>query len=387
MWCRTARQVERTIRRLSADTDVVSFDVFDTLIWRGPMPAEWTKIPAGKRFQIILAEKGIDASVPELMAARLEVEGDLGRIACQYGNDAEYCIEDVLARWAERFVSREEAARHWPDLLQVEIDTQTAACSMCTGMVEAVGYARSLGKRVFAVSDMYLGQEHLRCLLDNCGYGGLFDGYYVSCDHGAEKAGARLYKLMIEREKMDSRRWIHFGDKFRADFVPPRRLGGKSFLYLPVEYLRHRSRCDWLAGLEAKRSEWIGVGLMELVAGRRKQAELEDLSHQIGFWILGPLMCLYVHWVSEEIVRKKNSACPVSRSRRIRLSRNLQPLEAMRCRCGTYPHTVLFSQPENRISCFPETDRPSRNLGRIAALETADLEDDAYPFRLRSGRV
>ena len=53
---------------------------------------------------------------------------------------------------------------------------------------------------MIAVSDMYLGHDHVYALLDACGLGALIDQVYVSSEFGLGKYSGRLHSQVLALE-------------------------------------------------------------------------------------------------------------------------------------------------------------------------------------------
>lgn len=147
MVCRSPTQVIRTIESLAHKVDVVSFDVFDTLLRRRIMPPEKIKIRAAKAVSHLLAEKGVEVSISEALDRRQMVERKLYAAAHRAGNDPECHINDVVSMWLEIFLAPSDAAECVEQVISEEIEAEKSVCYAVDGMTEAVQKIRNLGKR------------------------------------------------------------------------------------------------------------------------------------------------------------------------------------------------------------------------------------------------
>ena len=168
-------------------------------------------------------------------------------------------------------------------------------------MAEAIKKVRLLDKRVVCISDMYLNRDQIESLLGQCGYSGLFDNCYVSSEYKLRKRTGRLFKLMLNKEGIPAHRWAHFGDNRRDDCLPPRKMGGRSYHFMPNErksFLKTFSRLERLSKVHP---EWAGAALVEMLRNTKNPKRFRDLRYDIGFWILGPVLANFIHRAIDRI--------------------------------------------------------------------------------------
>lgn len=85
-------------------------------------------------------------------------------------------------------------------------------------------YAVNAGKRVIAVSDMYLGSDVLSDLLINCGYHD-FSHVYVSCECGTTKYEGTLFDYVARSEQVPPKAILHIGDDIVSDWWRSKKSG------------------------------------------------------------------------------------------------------------------------------------------------------------------
>lgn len=189
------------------EVEAVSLDIFDTLLTRPVItdPREIFHLVAAR----VDARFGVD-----FVRLRWSAEEELGdryatldaiydHIRRRHGLDGG--VVDAL---------REEELRCERTLLRPRPD-----------MLAVCRAAARAGKRVVAVSDMYLPSEFLLEVLREKGFDGVA-AVYVSAEHGARKSdGGALFATMLRTEGLDPARVIHLGDDARGDVAEPLRLG------------------------------------------------------------------------------------------------------------------------------------------------------------------
>ncbi len=295
--------VARVVERLNLNVNVISFDVFDTLLRRVVFPPEKTKIPAARALSGMLLSRGVSIDVGRILALRTQIEIAQWQAAKSQGFDPEYHIHDVFHALLKNFMDEEEARLHVPLLIHEEISAEKWACRPEEGMVQAVRRLRELGKRVIFISDMYLGHDHVKELLDRTGFKGLFHRGYVSSEHRLSKRSGRLFVRMLEDEQVEPRQWIHFGDKITNDFLRPKFLGGRSCLYWPDHHETRVKRLEHLALREDHDGDCRVTLLMD-ACGFRNSGK-RGAAFDCGYTVFGPLIAHFVHRAALQVAENR----------------------------------------------------------------------------------
>lgn len=179
---------------------LVSFDVFDTLVFR-PFSSP------GDLFCLV----GAALDYPDFKSIRMEAEKlARDRKQAQQGT-REVTLEDI---WS---VVEEETGIPREEGMRAEWEQERRCCFANPYMLQVVRLLHSGGKRLLALSDMYLGRERVEQLLRECGYPD-FNDCFVSCDAGVSKSGGALYDRVRETLAVgEETAWVHVGDNPYAD--------------------------------------------------------------------------------------------------------------------------------------------------------------------------
>ncbi len=180
--------------------DVISFDVFDTLLMRCTLMPEDV-------FALMERRLGI----PGLAKAREQAEHTLYR----QGNPTLEEIEQETGRLCHLTAAQTEA------LAGVELSIERAVLVPRRDAVALLSFAVAQGKRVFLISDMYLSETQLRSLLSANQITG-YEGLLVSTACQSLKT-QRLFEIFQARVPAAS--YLHFGDNEEADIACARRCG------------------------------------------------------------------------------------------------------------------------------------------------------------------
>ncbi|MCC8028899.1 MAG: hypothetical protein LIO75_03730 [Lachnospiraceae bacterium] len=210
------RETPSELAEKLAEYDVISFDVFDTLILR-PFSE-----PADLFFLM-----GAKLAYPDFKQIRQEMERRAREK--KYKKERHYEVSlseiyDILER--ETGLDRTAA-------MELEVTLEREYCFANPYMMEVVNSLRQTGKRLIITSDMYLNADQIRDLLTHCGFDA-FDAVYVSCDHGRSKSRGDLFDLVRQAERFadpQARRMAHVGDNTVSDVEQAGRHGFYSVHY------------------------------------------------------------------------------------------------------------------------------------------------------------
>lgn len=183
---------EKYLKEKIKTADIISFDIFDTLVTR--------RVLYPHDIFSLIQKKGILG----FEKLRINAETDL-RNEEKIAN-----IYDIYERLGDNYS---------PEL---EIETEAELLVIRKAIVDMLDYALSEGKIVYLVSDMYLPKRIIKNLLDPLGI--KIDEKYIliSCDYSVSKCNGLFYVL---RKKAGNKKTLHIGDDFEADIKSAKRFG------------------------------------------------------------------------------------------------------------------------------------------------------------------
>lgn len=162
------------------DYDVISFDIFDTLLFR---PFD---LPADLFFLV-----GESFDNMDFKNIRTWAEWN-ARLKCRKQNGhMEISLKDIWENLEKK------AGLPAVDGMRAEEDAEQKLCYANPFMSEVYKRLLAMGKKMIAVSDMYLPEECIAKLLENAGYMGI-EKIYVSNAYHKSKAEGGLYHEVIK---------------------------------------------------------------------------------------------------------------------------------------------------------------------------------------------
>lgn len=196
-----AHNPERTVKNyieVLSQFDVISFDVFDTLIFR---PFE---LPTDL-FYFMDEPMGI----LDFHRIRMEMEGEARIDHFKKKRNYEINLQDI---WQK---IEKEVGPNAADGMKIEQELELRFCYANPFMLSVFQNLQRQGKQIIITTDMYLPEDFIRKLLKHCGYAG-FERLYVSNIFEKSKAKGDLYDVI--RQDFDKTvRIIHVGDNEHSD--------------------------------------------------------------------------------------------------------------------------------------------------------------------------
>ena len=205
--------VEDYIEKLSG-YDTISFDIFDTLIFR-PFAEP------GDLFYFI----GERLGYMNFRRIRMESEGEARWTKFRNEESFEVTLEEIWSLIEEKTgLSAEEGMR-------IEQELELEFCYANPFMQEVYNRMLEQGKRIVIVSDMYLSKDCLAEMLEKNGYTG-YEKLYVSCEYNKNKGSGELFELVKKEYKLEKGTVIHIGDNEHSD-VKRAKSSGFDTMYYP----------------------------------------------------------------------------------------------------------------------------------------------------------
>ncbi len=267
------------LKKLIDQYDVVSFDVFDTLLLRNvlkPTDLFWAmESYVLEEYQIAgFAEKRILA----------EAKSRVGH------ENNETTLGDIYTTFANEYPCDKEK------LFEKELQVETKFLVKNPWMYEIYAYAKKKHKKVLAISDMYLPKDFIVQVLKDQGYD--LDGVYVSSTNFQVKGNQSLFHFVQKEEDIDLTKWIHIGDNRISDYESPKSMGIEAYHYISV---------GQRSGFQ-NQSDTLAESIFKAVSQNKIFTSLRDLDEWEVFGIryVAPLYYSFTNWIYQLTKHKDN---------------------------------------------------------------------------------
>ena len=192
--------------------DVISFDIFDTLLLRPfSEPAD------------LFFFSGAELGLLDIRRIRMEQEEEARKLCERNRGNRE---TDLCQIW-----NRMEQAVGIPADVGIELEQELEEkfCYANPFILKVYEKLRENGKRIIAVSDMYLSGKFLKKLLEQNGFRGI-EKLYVSCEYGCSKGDGGLFRI-VRSEYPKGTAFIHVGDNPVSDIRSAQKCGLHTLYY------------------------------------------------------------------------------------------------------------------------------------------------------------
>ena len=193
--------------------DVISFDIFDTLLFRNVYhPTDIFKIMERELKEKYDIDNFYDIRVSSEAKARV-------------GKPNGECNFDEIYDEIDKILDGKQT--EYAKKLEIKLENEFLCANPF--MKKIYDYCKEKDKTVIYISDMYLPSEIIGKILYKNGYGK--DKLYVSCEYHKNKCGKELYTLVEKENGIDKSKWLHIGDNVNSDYNIPKELGLHSYRY------------------------------------------------------------------------------------------------------------------------------------------------------------
>lgn len=275
----------------------VSFDVFDTLLERP-----------------VLHPKDIFALVAAVVDARLHVDF----VKMRWSAEEETGLRNARLTDIYTFIQKKYGLDDATTvaLMEEELRCEERLLAPRADMRACYDEAVRQGKRIIAISDMYIPGETLHGILRRKGYTQI-SAVYVSCDYGKRKSDGTLYTEVLAAEKIAARQLLHVGDNRQADCQMALACGITA-VYCPAPLARQLGKSPaFAAHLEAATRQdpfWsllLGFGLQRLCARTGTAVCLDDLQDTtcLAEIVIAPLLTGYALSLAGDAELRRNYGC------------------------------------------------------------------------------
>lgn len=282
---------EYTIEKLKKkidNCDVVSFDIFDTLLVREVLyPTDVFEIVSKKNCKYF--PEGFDFPKQRISSERY--------LYLSHNPT----INEIYARLVKETGIEESLAAI---LMESEILEEKKNIKARCKMREILKYALSQGKLVCCTSDMYMTKELLMEFLEDAGYI-LIDKIFVSCEYGVSKING-LFNIV--KKEYEGQKILHIGDNYDADIVSAAKYGiNDTFRVSSIYKMISDSAVNKILNHDMALSDRCEVGrcfsdlfnnpfIFEKTGGK---CEIKD-NYSLGYYFFEPIISSFLEWLLEQ---------------------------------------------------------------------------------------
>jgi len=272
------------LQKIISEYDVVSFDVFDTVLMRKLCSPHDV-------FRLI--EKKVRISTGDDLFNFLEVRKKaVSRL--EYPDLDEIYLEmQKLAKWDEKLTNALKQCE-WETDLQL-ITARKDMVKLCIKTMEE--------KEVYFVSDMYYTSEALQQMLIAVGLDIAKEKIYVSCEHKMSKETGELWEY-YKRKIVGNRRALHIGDSLKSDYEIPKKYNIDTYFIRSANEMMEHSSMKKIVPAVASLYSSMAVGAIQArifnspfaLQGKNGVLSFND-AKEAGYCLMGSLCYSFIYWL------------------------------------------------------------------------------------------
>lgn len=273
------------LKRRIDNAQIVSFDIFDTLIMRKIFSPEDVFRLLGSRTK------------------ELNINTDIGAVRAKISAKCDSCasIDDIYMAIKEETALSDEVIE---DIKTIERDIDEQLCVARNDIAKLYEYCIESGKEVYLISDMYYTLQDIKRLLDKCGLSVIDDRHiWISCEKKKDKISGSMWKE-YSSVVGENAKCIHIGDNKTGDIENPTKYGIDSYYVMSGKDMVMNSSISELASHVNTVSDSICLGLViaklfnspfALCSNKGKLSF--DNSEVYGYCVYGPLLGKFLIWL------------------------------------------------------------------------------------------
>lgn len=193
--------------------DIVSFDIFDTLIKRNVYNEKDIFKVVEKKYNLLYSDK-----VNDFYNERIKAE----KTARDQTSKEEITLDEIYS-----FINYPDKVTN--ELKNIEIETEIEMCCQNKDMYEIYKYCCEKNKKILIISDMYLPDKIIEEILKRNGYK-VYDELYVSSKCNLKKSNGKVFDFILNKDKNSGKKMIHIGDNAISDYIMPKTKGINALL-------------------------------------------------------------------------------------------------------------------------------------------------------------
>lgn len=246
--------------------DVVSFDLFDTLVQR-----EGLFFPKDLFYRVQETfEKRLGLEVDDFVSVRIRAEG-IARVRARGHNRQETTLLEIYSELARILALETNVAQH---VMEIELECERAALTPLVSAKPLFEAALAAGKPVVIVSDTYFSEDFINEVVKQNGFSEI-QKTYASSVYGRTKADGSLFEVVLKDMQCQPNRLIHIGDNKLSDVGTPLGMGIRALLFTTPKH-----QLKWRHGLNDGPSGSLVMSAMLCDLGKQTKLAVGNSDRQ-----------------------------------------------------------------------------------------------------------
>ena len=257
------------MKRFFEKYNIISFDIFDTLILRNVSTPH-------RIFEIIEKNCNFSNSINNFSDVRIQCEINAYK---RFGIPT---LDEIYQIMCELYPT-EIVQRYKKE----EIKWELLLCTGNPSMKKIYKDCIKRGKRIILISDMYLPRHIIEKMLSKCGIYN-YEKLFISSEVKFSKRDCKIFEYVLEDLSVSPNDIFHIGDNIRNDYFNPKLKHIHSHLLLKVKKKKNYKNYE-----------------EEILDNFLENKSINKNFRDIGYSSFGPLLYGYINWL-HEILKKES---------------------------------------------------------------------------------
>jgi FMN phosphatase YigB (HAD superfamily) len=285
--------------RISSSKQVVSFDLFDTLLVRRIHDPDLVKLPVARYISELAMQQGVRIGERKVQQLRDRTEQALRAATGAKFPDHEACYPVFMRDTLKQIFTTGYSETLLEKVTGYELEMENRMLVPRSQLARWVEQLAGRGKRLFVITDMYLPGSHIKKLVEHAGLAPFFEDVVSSADTSLAKASGSAYPLLAERYSLDPGSWLHVGDNPVSDGLRAVEAGLEAIIIEDPGEAQRKSIIKRYYNYSAGKPFWRGRALQQLMAPLESENRGQGPLYVEGYNFLGPLIGIFVQRLAE----------------------------------------------------------------------------------------
>ena len=215
------------IKQNDKEYNVITFDIFDTLLFRNVDPPYIPMSTHGLYTMMLLKRYNKEVTINNINYLR---DTFIERV--KLDGKEEYLLDDATEYILKYYnIDKTKIPELKDFIIDNEVEREINTLYLNDDIMEILEYLKRSNKKIYAISDMYLSKASIIKILKHFDIYKYFDDIYVSSEYGALKHSGKLFKIFMSKENLLPNEFIHIGDNKISDYEVPQTLDIKTLWY------------------------------------------------------------------------------------------------------------------------------------------------------------
>ncbi len=281
--------------------NIVSFDVFDTLLVRRVHEPDLIKESVSRYISHLAREHSITISAKSISSTRDSIEAKQRK---QNGlihpdSEANYLIlmRELVTQIFGGDTSQELVEGLVEQILDYELGVESHAIVARLAWIPFLETLKERGIAIVALSDMYLPGTAIKTLLDRAGIGHFFGEVHSSADSYRAKASGYGYRRLCELRGWSPHSWLHIGDNLFSDGLQAQEHGLTALCLRDPGERKRKAILNKYHQVSRYKPFWYGRYLQQIalpLESAPQEVGSDKGLYTLGYSFFGPLLGGYV---------------------------------------------------------------------------------------------